>query len=481
LGLIDNIHAEHIDDSHQHDIVDAVAYDNETSDTNPRHGQIFQFAAIHTDASLQPKSETEVLVRRLPYVVPAVGALDTTGFDPVELDNVRRPSEYEAAAQIEAALKPKHYGERLYIGYNQIRFDDEFIRSMLFRNLRRPWVTSGKHAIRVDAFHLARLAASGFPGSVKVAINPETGKQDWRLKSVCEANGIPTNAHDALGDARSTLALASLIQEAAPGVWKAVLQCGNSRRMSTMLATSARDRVPLRLFSHGDTPKSVPFLPLGTDGKGHWLVADLSFDPAKIPTHIDPTARLRTGTNSPFRVLKISASPLVIPDYIGDYITHVPHDLMVSRLREWNVRADIAANAVEAYSAHSWEHAHTPTSEETIYDRFSTPADESAMNRFHACENWIERAAVHFHDTRLSDFAARLILVNATPMELEAIGAKAVHALQERCSEALHRPFDSAEARWTTIAGEEKEAAESWKIWSQQAYDRPVQGDLFGF
>lgn len=64
-----------------------VFYDTETSGLNKMFGQIFQFAGILTDENFQIIDQFEIRSRRMPHIVPDLGAMLVTGVTPDQLEN----------------------------------------------------------------------------------------------------------------------------------------------------------------------------------------------------------------------------------------------------------------------------------------------------------------------------------------------------------------------------------------------------------
>ena len=75
-----------------------VFYDTETTGTTIAHDQIVQFAAIRTDAYLNPIERFEVRARLMPHVVPSPSALLVTRITPATLADPTLPSHAEMAA-----------------------------------------------------------------------------------------------------------------------------------------------------------------------------------------------------------------------------------------------------------------------------------------------------------------------------------------------------------------------------------------------
>src|SRR5690606_16576121 len=109
--------------------------DLETWGTDPRRTRIAQFAAIRTDAELRELREPiEFLVRPADDLLPSPGASLVTGLAPQ--DAAAGLSEAEAFARISDEMSRPG---TCTLGYNSLRFDDEFIRHGLFRNFHDPY------------------------------------------------------------------------------------------------------------------------------------------------------------------------------------------------------------------------------------------------------------------------------------------------------------------------------------------------------
>ncbi|HSX64195.1 MAG TPA: exonuclease domain-containing protein, partial [Pseudoxanthomonas sp.] len=111
-------------------------YDLETFGRDPRRTRIAQFAAVRTDAELQVIDEpVSFFVRPADDLLPSPAAALITGIAPQQA--LREGiSEAEAFARIfDEMARP----ETCTLGYNSLRFDDEFVRHGLFRNFYEPY------------------------------------------------------------------------------------------------------------------------------------------------------------------------------------------------------------------------------------------------------------------------------------------------------------------------------------------------------
>ena len=146
-------------------------HDYETFGINPRVDRPSQFAAIRTDADLNVIGEPIMLYcQPAPDYLPDPVSCLITGITP-QTCLERGIPEHEFAAQIETALsQPGTIG----VGYNTIRFDDEFTRFMLWRNLRDPYAREWQNNCgRWDLMDVVRTAYALRPDGI-----------NWPLKEI---------------------------------------------------------------------------------------------------------------------------------------------------------------------------------------------------------------------------------------------------------------------------------------------------------
>ena len=111
-------------------------YDLETFGADPRRTRIAQFAAIRTDVDLKQVDEpVSFFVQPANDLLPSPVATLITGITPQAAlrDGV---NEAEAFARI---VDEMARAETCNLGYNSLRFDDEFVRHGLYRNFHDPY------------------------------------------------------------------------------------------------------------------------------------------------------------------------------------------------------------------------------------------------------------------------------------------------------------------------------------------------------
>src|SRR5690606_22659060 len=217
-------------------------YDLETFGADPRTSRIAQFAAIRTDSALQPVEEPlDFLVRPADDLLPSPGATLVTGITPQHATRHGVP-EADALARIhEAMARPG----TCTLGYNSLRFDDEFVRHGLFRNFFDPYEREWRSGnCRWDLLDVMRLAHALRPGGIEWPAREDGKGTSFRLEHLAAANGVREGeAHEALSDVRALVGLARRFRDAQPRLWDYALRLRDKRFVGAMLDTAAGEPV----------------------------------------------------------------------------------------------------------------------------------------------------------------------------------------------------------------------------------------------
>lgn len=193
-------------------------HDYETFGADPQRDRPCQFAGIRTDLELNIIDEPVTFYAKpTEDYLPAVQACLVTGITPQEAMQ-KGCTEAEFAARILS-----QFGEpgTCVAGYNSVRFDDEVSRNLFYRNLFDPYEREWKNGnSRWDIIDVVRLTYALRPEGIEWPIG-EDGKVSFRLEKLTEANGIKHEAaHDAMSDVYATIAMAKLIKEKQPRLYK---------------------------------------------------------------------------------------------------------------------------------------------------------------------------------------------------------------------------------------------------------------------
>jgi exodeoxyribonuclease-1 len=202
-------------------------YDLETFGRDPRRSRIAQFAAIRTDEDLREiDTPVSLFCRPADDVLPSPIATAITAIAPqramalglIEADFFARVHELMAEPGT------------CSVGYNSLRFDDEFIRFGLYRNFHdayeREWRNGNS---RWDLLDVLRLARALRPDGLEWPLRDD-GSASFRLEDLADANGAREGmAHEALSDVRALIALARKLKGAQPRFWDYVLKLRDKR------------------------------------------------------------------------------------------------------------------------------------------------------------------------------------------------------------------------------------------------------------
>ena len=254
-------------------------HDYETFGADPRRDRPAQFAAIRTTMELEVVGEAvSFFCKPAPDVLPDPGACLVTGITP-QFTAAEGVIEAEFAARVHEPLaEPGTCG----VGYNSLRFDDEFTRHLLYRNFYDPYAREWENGnSRWDLIDLARMCYALRPHGIEWP-RREDGLPTFRLEDLARANHVAQRrAHDALSDVQALLGFARLLRLRQPRLWDWYLGLRRKQRvfelldvvtMTPLLHVSSRypaDRGCLAIIAplagHPTRPNSVIVFDLDSD------------------------------------------------------------------------------------------------------------------------------------------------------------------------------------------------------------------------
>ena len=208
-------------------------YDLETFGRDPRRTRIAQFAAIRTDLELNPVGEpVSLFCQPADDLLPSPGATLITGITPQQA-LARGLREAEFFGRIAEELGQPG---TCAVGYNSIRFDDEFVRFGLYRNFHDPYEREWRNGnSRWDLLDVLRLAEALRPGGLEWP-RREDGAPSFKLEHLAEANGVREgDAHEALSDVRALIGLARRFKTAQPRLWDYAYALRDKRKVAALL------------------------------------------------------------------------------------------------------------------------------------------------------------------------------------------------------------------------------------------------------
>jgi exodeoxyribonuclease I len=258
-------------------------YDLETFGLEPRYDRIAQFAAFRTDEALESLDDKLLLYcKPTPDYLPSPQACLVHGITPQYAER-EGLSDYEFAKALRAAMLAPGTTSS---GYNVLQFDDEFVRSLLYRNLFDPYEREWRNGNgRWDLIDLMRAARDLRPEGL-VWPEDEEGRPIFTLVALARANGIAHgSAHDAMSDVMATIGLARLLRSRQPKLYD--WYWSHRSRDSLRPLVDLVDRAPLVHSAAGYTSSSgcttlVAPLALDPENRNQLVAIDLRFDPSTV-------------------------------------------------------------------------------------------------------------------------------------------------------------------------------------------------------
>ena len=264
-------------------------YDLETSGLNPRFSRVMQFAGIRTDMDLKPIGEPiNILVRMTDDVLPDPGAAMVTGITPQQTLTEGLSEPEFCRLLMDQVFTP----DTITVGFNSVRFDDEFIRHTLWRNFYDPyeWAWSEGRS-RWDLLDVVRMTRALRPDGIKWPVD-QNGKAVNKLELIAKENNlIHTKAHDALSDVEALIGVAKLIKLHNQKLFDYLLELRDKKAVAKLV--NLENPQPFVYASgrydaaYEKTTVAFPLSPGATPGTV--LVYDLRHDPTPFLT-ASPTA-----------------------------------------------------------------------------------------------------------------------------------------------------------------------------------------------
>jgi len=209
-------------------------YDLETFGADPRRTRIAQFAAIRTDIELNDIEEPiEFFVRPANDLLPSPQATLVTGITPQHA-LCHGICEADAFARIQQLMSEPG---TCTLGYNSLRFDDEFIRYGLYRHFYDPYEREWRGGnSRWDLLDVMRLVHALRPDGM-IWVPREDGQgTSFKLEHLAAANGVRIgDAHEALSDVRALIGIARKLRLAQPKLWEYALKLRDKRYAASLL------------------------------------------------------------------------------------------------------------------------------------------------------------------------------------------------------------------------------------------------------
>lgn len=299
-------------------------HDYETFGINPALDRPAQFAGVRTDSDFNIIEEPLVIYCQIAQdYLPDPEAVLITGITP-QKTNQNGICEAEFTKLIHQEFSRPN---TCILGYNNIRFDDEVTRNILYRNFYDPYAYSWRNGnSRWDLLDVVRACYALRPVGINWPTN-DSGFPSFRLEDLTKANNIEhEHAHDAMSDVYATIAMAKLIKQAQPKLFNYFFNLRNKNRVAELIDIANMTpiiHVSGMLGSHRGNMTLVSPIAWHPMQKNAVIVCDLCGDIDSLITLPVETIREKLYTKTedleideqriPLKLIHINKCPIVAP------------------------------------------------------------------------------------------------------------------------------------------------------------------------
>lgn len=436
-------------------------YDLETSGINARAHRIMQFAGQRTDENFNPIGEPHNwLVQLTDEILPDPDAVLVTGITPQKtLEEGYTEAEFLKLFH-EQVCQP----DTVLMGFNTVRFDDEFMRATLWRNFYDPYEWHWQDGrSRWDLLDVTRIVRALRPDGIEWPYQPARAKNlsehgklvapkkddedktkmvpTNRLELLTKINGLDhQNAHDALNDVLATIAVAKLLKEKQPKMFDYLFKIRGKKQIGEIISTD--DPKPF-IYSSGKYSskwlKTSVVVPIAPAPNGAVLVYDLRQDPLKLAKLSDEELKEKAFFRDevsevlPIKSLRVNCCPAVAPLGVLDEASQKRIDLSLKTIED-NYKKLRSITGFSERITHLYEQNQTERQKKyakesdpdfQIYDGFVGEKDKSKMRAVRAASaEELADMNLDFIDERLEAllprYKARNFSKSLTPSEREA-------------------------------------------------------------
>ncbi len=392
-------------------------YDLETSGFSPRDHRIMQFAGRRTDLDLNPIGEpVNLLIKMTDDCLPDVDAVFITGITPQQtlMDGITE-AEFLRIFENEVATPGT-----IFLGFNTVRFDDEFMRCLHYRNFYDPYEWQWQeNRSRWDLLDVVRMTRALRPDGIRWPFDVH-GKATNRLELLTALNKLDhEHAHDALSDVEATIAVARLIRGKQTKLFDYLLSMRDKRKIAELVEKGEPFVYTSGKYSaeHEKTTVAMQVCPY-PERNGTVLVYDLRHNPAewlnKTPEQLAEAWRWKKDSEEPrlpVKKLQYNHCPAVAPLGVLDEASQVRLHLDLKRVRSHahvlNTDKNFAERLCKALEILDKKPQTSLVSTEQdvdgcIYDGFFGNEDKQAMRVVRAASpDELSNLGLKFKDQRL--------------------------------------------------------------------------------
>ena len=411
-------------------------YDLETSGLSPREAKVMQFAGQRTDLNLDPVGEPiDILIKQSDDCLPDPGAVLITGITPQKtLEDGITEDEFIKIFNKEVS-KPG----TIFVGYNNISFDDEFVRFLLYRNLYDAYEWQWKDGrSKWDLLDIIRITRALRPDGINWPKDKDE-KSTNRLEHLASENNIlHTKAHDAMSDVEALIGLARLIKAKQPKLFDFMLSNRDKKSVSQFISNNDKFLYTAGNFSSEHEKTSIVCTIEGSQDSQGTLVYDLTLNPddyksmtAEELVSIWKYNKDYTGPRIPVKKLQFNRCPSIAPLAVlrdeDAKRLKLDRKLIDENYKKLINSTDLIANILKARDIMNNERDQLNKTEKSVvesklYDGFIGDEDRMNMVKVHS-NNFDLEYPPDFKDKRLSELYPLYVARNYPEHKTDEIDA----------------------------------------------------------
>lgn len=355
-------------------------HDYETFGIDPKRDRPVQFAGIRTDEELNIIGEPLLIYcRPANDFLPDPQACLVTGIAPqLALQEGLCEAEFIAKIYTEFAQPGT-----CTVGYNNIRFDDEFTRYTLYRNFYDPYAREWQNGnSRWDIIDLLRLTKALRPEGIKWP-KRDDGHTSFRLEALSQANNIiHESAHDALSDVLATIEVARLIKNRQPRLYQYIYEQRFKYKVQDLI--NLQKQTPLVHISgmypaeKGHMGIVVP-IAMDANNKNAVIVYELHTDPQPLINMSIEQIRYLTFTRAddllegeqrlPLKTIHLNKCPVIVP----------LKTLTSENIKQWKINLEQCAQHLKQLKI---DQSLSERIQEAFKTTYSTASDDPDQNLY---------------------------------------------------------------------------------------------------
>ena len=209
----------------------------------------------------------------------------------------------------------------LFVGFNSVRFDDEFMRYIHYRNFYDAYEWQWRDGrSRWDILDLVRMTRALRPEGIEWPFSAE-GKPTNRLELLTKLNQLDhTHAHDALSDVYATIAVARLVRDKQPDLFNYLFDTRSKKAVAELVLKGEPFIYTTGRYAGTTLNTSAAVLLVRHPQQDSGIVYDLRHDPAPfLAMNVDELVACwqyspdPTATRLPVKTIKYNRCPAVAP------------------------------------------------------------------------------------------------------------------------------------------------------------------------